>query len=37
VALDAEEHLPETLCNDAIDVAIQEFEEYNGNQSEGDM
>ena len=37
VAMDVADHLVEDLGNDAIDVAIQEFEEYNGHQSEEDM
>ena len=37
VALDVEDRLAENLCNDAIDVAIREFEECNGDQGEEDM
>ena len=37
VAMDIADHLVEDLGNDAIDVAIWEFEEYNGHQSEEDM
>jgi len=37
VAMDVEDRLADDLGNDAIDAAIQEFEEGNGHQSEDDM
>ena len=37
VAMDVEDCLADDLGNDAIDAAIQEFEEGNGHQSEDDM
>jgi len=37
VALDVKDHRTENLCNDAIDAAIQEFKECNGDQGKKDM